>query len=191
MKVKMLASMMLVSALLLIASGCSESNMARTNYDNRLNSAYSQIQHQRFDAAIKHLEEAEKIAKENSYDKTQPARLMVEAYLGTGNTIEAYNHAKTLLDTDAEDPFAMELMGKVCLKEAKYDDAEKYFVDAQSRYEQQKDSNRITDLISLTRGLTEYHNGNPRLASRYFKEIQNVELQYAVNKMQKDVSLGK
>ena len=106
-------------------------------------------------------------------------------------TIEAYNHAKTLLDIDAEDPFAMELMGKVCLKEARYTDAEKYFVDAQSRYERQKDSNRIIDLISLTRGLTEYQNGNPRVASRYFKEIQNVELQYAVNKMQKDVSLGK
>ena len=82
-------------------------------------------------------------------------------------------------------------MEKVCLKETRYADAEKYFVDAQSRYEQQKDSLRITDLISLTRGLTEYHNGNPRVASKYFKEIQNVELQYAVNKMEKDVSVGK
>ena len=191
MKAKMLVSTVLVSALLLVASGCSQSNMARTNYDNRLNSAYSQIQHQRYDAAIKHLEEAEKIGKENNYDKTQPGRLMAEAYLGTGNTIEAYNQAKTLLDADAEDPVAMELMGKVCLKETRYADAEKYFVDAQSRYEQQKDSLRITDLISLTRGLTEYHNGNPRVASKYFKEIQNVELQYAVNKMEKDVSVGK
>lgn len=191
MKSQMFMGLMALSAVLLVSTGCSQSNMVRTKYDNRLNSAYNQIQQQRYEAAIKNLKEAEKIANENSYDKTEIVRFMTEAYLGTGDTIEAYNHAKRLLDKNVDDQFAMELMGKVCIREARYADAEKYFVDAQSTYEQQKDISRVTDLISLTRGLTEYQNGNPRVASRYFKEIQNVELQYAVNKMQKDVSVGK
>ena len=191
METRTLITLLATCGIAMISAGCA-TDMARTNYDNRIVSAYGQIQQQRYDSAIKHLEEAKRIAEQNSYDSTETVRFMVEAYLGTGDTIEAYNHAKELLDKNAEDPFALELMGKVCFKDgARYADAEKYFVDAQSRYEQEKDIARVTDLISLTRGLTEYQNGNPKLASRYFKEIKNVELQYAVNEIQKDVSLNR
>ncbi len=191
MKIKILSSLVILSVVLLASTGCSQNNIARAKYDKRVNTAYSQIKQQRYDTAIAQLEEAQKIADEESYNKSQSVRLMVEAYLGKGNTIEACQLAKTLLDTNSQDPYAMELMGKVCLRETRYADAERYFVDADSRYEQPEDNGRIADLLSLTRGLTEYEKGNPRVALRYFKAIRNVDLQYSVNKMEKEVSLDK
>ena len=173
---------------LLISAGCA-TDMARSNYDNKLTSAYSQLEAGKHEQVLKILKAADNIAKENSFEKTELTQLQIEAYLGLGDTVRAFTHASELLDKNSSGPYANELIGKVLLKDARYAEAEKHFVTAQQGYKFQDDILRVSDLLALTRGLSQYEIGNPKLAQRYFRDIQNVELQYAVDKAQKDMVL--
>lgn len=189
MKVITIITIVLVSVALLLFSGCASTDTARLDYQNKLTSAYRLLESGNHDLALNNLEQAEKIAEKNSFDKTEALQLRVEASLGIGNNIEAFNYAKELLDKNLADPYANELLGKVLLKDSQYSEAEKHFVAAQQAYKSEENTARVTDLLALARGLSQYQSGNPKLAQRYFREIQNVELQYAVDKAQKDVAL--
>jgi len=189
MKSKTIITVIAVSVALLLFSGCASTDTARLDYQNKLSSAYRLLESGNHDLALKNLEQAEKIANTKNIDQTESLRLRVEACLGIGNNVEAFNYAKELLDKNPDDSYANELMGKVLLKDSQYSEAEKHFVAAQQTYKSEADLARISDLLALTRGLSQYQSGNPKLAQRYFREIQNVELQYAVDKAQKDVAL--
>ena len=178
---------LLLTASLLMASGGCATDMARVDYDNKINTAFAQLQDGRPSQALKNLELAGKIGEENGYDKTELKQLFVEANLGLGNNVEAYAQAKELLDSNPQDAYANELMGKVLLKEGQYSEAEKYFTTAQAGYEAPMDSARVSDLITLARYFAAYEEANPRLADGYLREIQNADLQLAVDKAQKDI----
>jgi Tfp pilus assembly protein PilF len=186
MNKKNLVIMLIICAVSLAFAGCS-TDMARIDYDKRINTAFGQLQNGQSTQAIRNLEVASKIGEENDYDQTELKRLFVETHLGLGNNVEAYNQAKALLDEEPQDAYANELMGKVLLKEGQYSAAEAHFVTAQQTYEAPVDVSRINDLIALARYFTAYHNGNPRLAKDYLREIQNADLQYAVDKAEKDI----
>lgn len=186
MNKKNLVIMLIICAATLALAGCA-ADMARVDYDKRINTAFSQLQNGQPTQAIMNLEVASKIGEENDYDQTELKHLFVETHLGLGNNVEAYNQAKTLLDKDPQDAYANELMGKVLLKEGQYSTAETHFVTAQQTYEAPIDVSRINDLIALARYFSAYHDGNPRLAKSYLREIQNADLQHAVDKAEKDI----
>lgn len=186
MNKKNLVIMLIICAATLALAGCA-ADMARVDYDKRINTAFSQLQNGQPTQAIMNLEVASKIGEENDYDQTELKHLFVETHLGLGNNVEAYNQAKALLDEDPQDAYANELMGKVLLKEGQYSTAETHFVTAQQTYEAPIDVSRINDLIALARYFSAYHDGNPRLAKSYLREIQNADLQHAVDKAEKDI----
>jgi len=181
-----LTIMLIACCITALFSGCAN-NPARINYDNRMKAAFNQIQDGDSSEALENLQLASQIGQENGYDPTELQRLSVEAHLVSGNNVEAYSQAKTLLDADPEDAYANELMGKVLMKEGDYSEAEAHFVKAQKGYQASDDTSRITDLIALSRYFRAYEDGNPKLAERYLHEIQDADLQHSVDKAQNNV----
>jgi tetratricopeptide (TPR) repeat protein len=157
------------------------------NYDNQIQTAYSQLQKGKPEQALDSLQTAKEVGQENGYDQTELDRLYVEANINSGNLVEAHRRANELLTADSEDACANELMGKVFLKDGQYDEAEKYFVKAQAGYESEVDISRAQDLVSLSRYFSAYEQGNLRLADRYLREIRDPDLQHVVDKAQKDI----
>jgi tetratricopeptide (TPR) repeat protein len=159
---------------------------ARIDFDNKLDTVLVELQDGQGSQALQSLMEASIVGQENGYDQTQLKCLFVEAHLSVGNIVEAYNQAKELLEADSQDGFANELMGKICLREGGFGDAEKHFVRATEAYDNSDDISRANDLVALSRYFLAYEDGNPRLADGYLREIQNVDLQHAVDKAQKE-----
>lgn len=178
--------LVLVCAALLTAAGCG-GNAARTEYNNKLKAAFSQLEKGEPETAAAHLEQAKQIADENGFEAVEVDRLLVEANMGLGNMVDAHAQAKTLLDADAEDPFANELMGKIQLKQGEYAEAEKHFVAAQENYQAELDVVRAGDLLAMSRYCSAYERGNPRLAESYLREIRNADLQHALDKAHSNV----
>lgn len=183
---KLITTLFLTCGVLFLISGCGD--VARTDFNNKLNSAYSQLQNNRPSSAMSHIEQAGKIAEENTFDQTEVKKLKAEACLGVGDLICAYDQAKELLDKDAENPFGLELLGKVCIKDNRFSEAEEHLVKAQKAFESPFDIARVTDLIAVARGLSAYSKGNPKLADRWFRSIENTDLQFSIDKAQKNVS---
>jgi tetratricopeptide (TPR) repeat protein len=161
--------------------------MARVDYDNRMRAAFAQLQDGQHQQALDNLQRAGQIAQEKGYNQTELKRLLVETNLASGNNAEAYSKAEELLKESPQSAYANELMGKVLLKEGDYGEAEKYFIRAREGYEASVDTSRTSDLVVLARYLAAYKEGNPRLAARYLREIKDSDLQYAVDKAQKDI----
>lgn len=182
--------LLIACSVVMALAGCA-TDMSKANYIDyrgKLNAAHVQLQNGQPSRAMNFLEEANKLAEENGYKRTELKKLTCEAFLSLGDTVSAYNQAKELLDEDPQNAYPNELMGKVLLKEGKFGEAEKYLLRAQEKYEASEDISRAEDLVALTRGLSAYEDGNPRLAGSYFRAIQNADLQYAVDKAQKDIT---
>jgi len=171
---------------IIVSAGCA-SDTARINYDNRIKTAFGQLQKGESSQALDSLQMAREVGQENGYDQAELNRLSVEVNLGSGNLAEAHRQANELLTADPKDAYANELMGKVFLKDGQYSEAQKYFVKAQEIYESEVDISRASDLVALSRYFNAYEGGNPRLAERYLREIQNPDLQHVVDKAQKDI----
>jgi len=187
MKTRTLITLLATCSIVMISAGCA-TDMARVNFDNKINSAYGHVQEGAFGKATKSLESANKIAEEKGYDQTLIKRLLVETHLGLGEPIEAYNLAQDLLTENDRDPYACELMGKVLVKEGRFADAEEYFVTAESEYEAEEDVARCKDLTAMVRGLRSYESGQPKVAQRYWREIENTELKFSLDKAQKEMT---
>jgi tetratricopeptide (TPR) repeat protein len=172
--------------IIIVSAGCA-TDMARVDYNNRVQTAFGQLQQGEPLPALDNLQAARKIGQENDYDQTEIKHLLVETHLSLGNNTEAHNQAKTLLDTDPQDAYANELMGKVLLKDGQYSEAEKCFVRAEKVYQAEVDISRARDLVALSRYFSAYEQGNPRLAERYLREIQNPDLQHAVEEAEEDM----
>jgi len=112
--------------------------------------------------------------------------MKVETYLSQGKTIEAYDLAKQLLEADPKDPFANELVGKICLTEGEFKEAEMNLSKALKAYKDGKDISRAKDLLALTRYFLAYQDANPKLAEQYMLEIEDSQLVYALDKARKD-----
>lgn len=179
--------LLVTCSMALISAGCGANmDKARIGFDNKLEAALIQLQDGRGSQALSTLEQASEVGQENDYDQTQVKRLFVEAHLSAGNTIEAYNQAKELLEADSQNGYANELMGKICLKEGEFGDAEKHFIAAKEAYDDPDDISRANDLVALARHFLAYEDGNLTLAEGYLREIQNADLQHIVDKAQKE-----
>lgn len=178
---------LLIGCGIVIASAGCASDTARINYDNGIKTAFGQLQKGEPSQALDSLQVAREVGQENGYDQAELNRLSVEANLVSGNIAEAHRQANGLLEDDVEDAYANELMGKVFLKDGQYSEAEKYFVKAQETHESEVDISRARDLVALSRYFSAYEEGNPRLAERYLREIQNPDLQQLVDTAQKDM----
>ena len=178
--------LLVVCGVIIASSGCA-SDMVRVDYDKRIKTAFGQLQHGEPLLALDNLQAAETIGQENDYNQTEIKHLLVETQLSLGNNTEAHNQAKKLLDTDPQDAYANELMGKVFLKNGQYDEAENYVIRAEKAYKADVDISRAHDLVALSRYFSAYEQGNPRLAERYLREIQNPDLQNAVGEAEDDV----
>jgi tetratricopeptide (TPR) repeat protein len=200
MNMKKLVSILTVCIWLLPFMGCStpeptisqkvESQMVdfnELNFQNKLSLAQSYLQQNKPALALGALSEASRLAEENGYQQVDIAMLRCEAHLKLGETIEAYNQAKELLDVDLHAPINNELMGKCLLKDGKFHEAETHFTAAQQAYTNPVDIDRAKDLVSLARGLIAYEEGNLKLAERYFQAIVDGDLQYAVDTARKDI----
>ena len=182
--------LLVTCSMALISAGCGANmDRARIGFDNKLDAALVQLQDGQGTQALSTLEQAGAVGQDNDYDQTQVKRLLVEAHLSAGNTIEAYNQAKELFEADSQDGYANELMGKICLREGEFGDAEKHFVKAKEAYDNPDDISRANDLLALARYFLAYEDGNLTLADGYLREIQNADLQHAVDKTQKETDV--
>ena len=175
----------------MLLSGCGGQDLVRQTYESKLSSAYSQLENGRFSSAMSPLEQASKIAEENGYNQTEIKKLKAEACLGVGDLVCAYDQAQELLNTEPSNPYALELLGKVCIREKRYSEAEEYLNKAKLEHKETADISRVTDLIAVTRGLSAYSEGNPKLAERYFRSIENVDLQFSIDTTRKNLGSNK
>lgn len=169
-------------------TGCSTSvDQAHLDYQTKLNMAYSQLQNGRPQATEQYLNDARKIAEENGYQQGAIHQLQAEL-CWTDNDLECIQEQVSVMkDIDPSDPRALELEGRIFIRNGNYVQAEEYFTQAQKSYPEVLDQQRMVDLISLVRGLQNYQQGNPHVAHRYFQDIQGVELQYAIDKALKEL----
>jgi len=172
------------------AMGCATESCTQ-DFNSKVHSAHLALEEGRTQDAVSKLEEAETISSECSCDKASLERLKVEASLCLGNTVEAYDQAKQLLDAGPQDPFANELFGKICLTEGEFKRAETHFTLAQQAYENNEDISRARDLLALTRYFLAYQDANPRLAEQYMREIEDYELAHALDKARKDLNVAR
>mgnify|MGYP000082393125 CR=1 FL=1 len=147
---KTVLTLLVVCVIGMFLSGCGGQDLVRQTYENKLNGAYSQLQNGRFSSAMSPLEQASKIAEENGYNQTEIRKLKAEACLGIGDLVCAYDQAQELLNTEPSNPYALELLGKVCIKENRYSEAEGYLSKAKLEYKETSDISRVTDSVSYT-----------------------------------------
>lgn len=191
MKTRTLTLLIVASGILAVTAGCAtQTTDFRIDYDNSLGTALTQLQDGRPADALMSLDSARAIAEENSYDKTTIERLVVEANLGLGNTLEAFDQAKTLLNADPKDPYANELTGKCLFASAEFTQAEGHFITAQKAYQAPADATRAQDFVAVTRYFLAYADGNLRLAEGYLREVQSPDLLHSIDKARKEVELS-
>ena len=185
-KTRTVGSLVACSAVAIL-TGCATTNRSKLDYGDRIHAAYQNLEKGSFGQAMKDLESATRLAAENGYDQTQIKCLLAEIHLGKGDTLEAYHEAKELIEKDEEDPYANELLGKIYLRQGGFLGAEQYFLTAQAEYEDARDIARAKDLVALAKGLNAYKAGSPRLANRYWGEIQDPSLRYSLDGAQKEM----
>ena len=192
MNTKAVTLVCVAMGLLVISGGCATKG-ARADYDSNLRMARTQIGDGQNEKALGSLDIARKIANENEYDQSGIELLSAEVSLRSGDNDGASEQVQKLVDGDAKEPYEKELKGKALLKKGRYAEAETNFVAAQKQFEAQKKDNyaldvsRTSDLVSVARYFLAYQNGDLGKARGYMHEIENPELQHALNKAQKEV----
>jgi len=180
--------LLVICSLVAMLPSCTTTDLVKTNYENKIKTAYEHLENGAFGQVRENLKSATKIANEEGYDQTELKCLLAEAHLGAGDTLEAYHQARELFEKNDRDPYANELLGKIYLKESGFLGAEQYFLTAQAEYEAAEDVSRAKDLVALARGLTAYEAGSPRLANHYWQDIQNLDLRYFLDRAQKEMT---
>jgi tetratricopeptide (TPR) repeat protein len=176
-------------AFAIFLTGCSAYS-AKPEFDKRIKTAFVQLQDGHNDEAMENLRAAQQLSRKKGSDQTKLKRLSVEAYLRVGDHEAAYEHAKELLESQPQDPYVNELMGKVLLKQGQYTKAEGHFIQAKESYRASADVIRVADLVALVRYLVAYEAGDPRLAEQHRQEIQDEDFKQAVDKTRKEVLTG-
>ena len=168
--------------------GCA-SESCTMQFNAKIDDAHQALLAGQIEEVLTKLDEADVIASDCPCDKSDLDRMKVETYLSQGKTIEAYDLAKQLLGADPKDPFANELVGKICLTEGEFKEAEMNLSKALKAYRDSKDISRAKDLLALTRFFLAYQDANPKLAEQYMLEIEDSQLVYALDKARKDESV--
>lgn len=177
-----------ICCLISMATGCTTNTCTRT-FSLSMNEAYEALEDGRPQDAAERLQKAEAIAANCSCDISVLERVKVETFLQLGETVEAYDQAKHLLEADPDNPHANELYGKVCLVEGEFIKAETHFNTAQQNYNIEADIARAKDLLSLARYFLAYQDANPTLAEQYMREIEDSALAHSLDKAQKELSV--
>lgn len=175
----------------LAVAGCSSNRPdMRAGYNGHLRAAHTQIQAGHSDQALQTLNAAQQLAQAHGYDQTDVVGLSVEAHLGQGDIAAAHDRAQALLESQPQSNYAHELMGKVLLKKGRYAEAETHFVQASKGVRTTDDRARLDDLIATSRYFAAYEAGQTQQAGRYLRDIQNGDLQHALDETTQDVSIG-
>lgn len=172
----------------ILFSGCASTDKARVNFESRLSMAYSHLENGTYAEAVKNLEKADKMARDKNYDRTELRCLLAEAYLGGGETLEAYHITKKLLEEDDRNPYANEVFGKIYLRQGGFPGAEQHFLTARDEYTSEEDVSRAGDLLVLSKGLREYEAGNARQAEQYWQKIEDVNLKRSLEVAKSEAS---
>jgi len=174
-----------VCGLLLLVAGCG-SKLSVSDYDSKVATGHRQILNAQYLQAVKSLEDAYNVAEKFDQDPLLARCLIVEANLRQ-NDLSAVSQASELLQVYPEEPRASELMGKALLAGGNYNEAERHLVLAKKLYEQPADISRTNDLLALSRYLSTYSQGNPKLAEEYLGEIKDTDLVHSVDKARREV----
>ena len=191
MNTKTVIALLVTVGALTICTGCATQTADfRINYNSSIQTASAQLENGQALEAAANLDSARAVAEEHGYDKTPIERLAVEVNLRMGNTVQAFDQAETLLDTDPQDPYAHELLGKCLLRDGEFKKAEDHFVSAHKGYQTPNDVARAQDFIAVARYFLAYADGNLRLAEGYLREVRNPDLLRSIDKARKEVEVN-
>jgi len=191
MDTRTVIALLVTTAALATCTGCATGTADfRGAYNNSLHAALAELENGQTSAAATNLDAARAMAEEHGYDTTLIERLAVEVNLGMGDTVAAFDQAKTLLDTDPQDPYAHELLGKCLLRDGEFKEAEDHFIAAHQAYQAPDDVARAQDFLAVTHYFLAYADGNLRLAEGYLREVQDPDLLRSIDQARKDVELN-
>jgi len=109
--------------------------------------------------------------------------LEAEIHLQQGEKEQATAIATRVMERDATNPQAHEILGKVAIRNGDLDAALQYIEGARQHYAAADDRQRAEDLIALVRGLAAYGQASPDQAKEYWTGIRGQALRESIQSL--------
>jgi len=166
----------IICVAVLFCSGCAGiSSKTRAAYKSHLWRGQHYIASNKYEKSVKEFTEALKLGEQINRTKL-PTIMLGETYVGGNEIGKASKIANKATKNWPKDSSAWELAGKVDLKKNNLNEAELSLGKALKLARRQKDRERISSLISLTKGLQAYSQANIQTTKKRFSEIKDIKL---------------
>jgi len=160
----------------LLCTGCASTNStARSAYNAHLTKGEHYIASANYEKSLSEFTQALQFGEQIKKTKI-PTIMLGETYV-MGNEIgKASKIADQAIESWPNESSAWELCGKVELKQNSLGEAERSFEKALKLAKKKEDKERLTSLISLTKGLNAYGQANMQSTKQCFSEIKDIKL---------------